>query len=313
MNYFYYIHRTTSVINFKKSNFKKGEFQMLKIINENLFSFSSEECNNATYGDYTKLSIQTSRSVVAKMCEETQEFAPNIRIFARLISSEPDHTKFNLSYSTKMENEKVQLLLKSSPEVEKDSLIYLIAFPFNGIIKPIPESPNYRILKGMISVSEKYSVEYNDKKYKKVLYLAISPKVSVLNNSVENAYIPFGVEAYSYNKDKKGNSVTLRETLELKIKKDNAHSAKFITEEIEPVEIEEYKNFPIYTVYKRQNYESINKVVVVNNRDATQTRSGGGYTKLTPQDRKPYSKDTDETYPKKKPGGNPNRKKKNRK
>ena len=50
--------------------------------------------------------------------------------------------------------------------------LYVVAFPFNGMIKPIPEDPRYRIYKGLIATSIK-PFFYNNRKYRKVLYLVI--------------------------------------------------------------------------------------------------------------------------------------------
>ena len=50
--------------------------------------------------------------------------------------------------------------------------LYVVAFPFNGMIKPIPENPQYRIYRGLIASSAR-SFFFNNRKYRKVLYLVI--------------------------------------------------------------------------------------------------------------------------------------------
>ena len=50
--------------------------------------------------------------------------------------------------------------------------LYVVAFPFNGMIKPIPENPQYRIYRGLIASSVR-SFFFNNRKYRKVLYLVI--------------------------------------------------------------------------------------------------------------------------------------------
>lgn len=50
--------------------------------------------------------------------------------------------------------------------------VYVVAFPFNGMIKPIPENPQYRIYKGLIASSAK-PFFFNNRKYRKVLYMVI--------------------------------------------------------------------------------------------------------------------------------------------
>ena len=278
---------------------------MIKFINEELFSFYLENCQNETYGEFVKLSIQSSRSIVKS--EKGKGNVPNTRIFARLVSPDKDYLKYNLSVSTKYnENDNAQVLFKCSPDGKNDNLIYLIAFPFNGIIKPIPESSEYRILKGMISSSEQYSVVYEGKRYKKVLYLILSPKKSLFDNSPETV-IPFSVESYSYYKDDAGEVSTVRETLNLDIYSDRSET-EFISEEIEPLDLDIYRNKPIFTVYRRPEKTSGDRVTYNNN---IRTKPNSFNKPYQASSSKPnFSKDSDDDYPKKKAGGNPNRKKK---
>lgn len=50
--------------------------------------------------------------------------------------------------------------------------VYVIAFPFNGMIRPLEENPCYRIYKGLIASSAK-PFFFNNRKYRKVLYLIV--------------------------------------------------------------------------------------------------------------------------------------------
>ena len=58
--------------------------------------------------------------------------------------------------------------------------LYIVAFPFNGMIKPIPENPQYRIYKGLIAASVK-PFFFNNRKYRKVLYLIIEINKNLFN------------------------------------------------------------------------------------------------------------------------------------
>jgi hypothetical protein len=280
---------------------------MLKIINEDLFSFILENCNSEMHGDFVKLSIQTSRSIV-KGDEGNDRYIPSVRTFARLISPDKEYSKYNLGVSSKqLENNSTQILFKCTPDVKNNNLIYLVAFPFNGIIKPIPESKEYRILKGMISSSEQYSVLYNNKKYKKVLYLILSLRQSVLDNKPE-AYIPFSVESYAYYKDGNGGVSTIKETLSVDMYSDRGEM-NFVTEETNPIDLDVYRDKKIFTTYRRpdKNYgeQATGNTNVIKTRPSNFTKSY--YTTSQKPD---FSKDNDSDYPKKKTGGNPNRKKK---
>lgn len=59
--------------------------------------------------------------------------------------------------------------------------LYVIAFPFNGMIKPIPENPQYRIYRGLIASSAK-PFFFNNRKYRKVLYLVVEINKNLFNS-----------------------------------------------------------------------------------------------------------------------------------
>lgn len=58
--------------------------------------------------------------------------------------------------------------------------LYVVAFPFNGMIKPIAEDPKYRIYKGLIASSAK-PFFFNNRKYRKVLYLVLEVNKNLFN------------------------------------------------------------------------------------------------------------------------------------
>ena len=55
---------------------------------------------------------------------------------------------------------------------EDHSNLYIIAFPFNGLIKPIKPDKRYRIYKGFIATSAK-PIFFGSHKYRKILYLVL--------------------------------------------------------------------------------------------------------------------------------------------
>lgn len=81
--------------------------------------------------------------------------------------------------------------------------IYVIAFPFNGMIKPIPEDPKYHIYKGLIAASQRPFM-YNGRRYRKILYLVVEPHMALFN--ADHKYhvnsIPIQIESYAIYKDK---------------------------------------------------------------------------------------------------------------
>lgn len=81
--------------------------------------------------------------------------------------------------------------------------IFVVAFPFNGMIKPIPENPQYRIYKGLIATSAK-SFFYNGRKYRKVLYLIIEVNKNLFNEShkYHTDKIDISLESYALFNDR---------------------------------------------------------------------------------------------------------------
>lgn len=58
--------------------------------------------------------------------------------------------------------------------------LYVVAFPFNGLLVPIPEDPKYRIYKGTL-VSSRHSFWYKGRKYRKVVYFVIEPNLNLFD------------------------------------------------------------------------------------------------------------------------------------
>lgn len=81
--------------------------------------------------------------------------------------------------------------------------IFVVAFPFNGMIKPIPENPQYRIYKGLIATSAK-PFFYNGRKYRKVLYLIIEVNKNLFNEShkYHTDKIDINLESYALFNDR---------------------------------------------------------------------------------------------------------------
>lgn len=230
---------------------------MLHIINEALFSFNAEQGNNEEHGAFSKLSINTSPSIMRKQ-QDGDEIVPSVRTFARLVSPTKDYHEHKLAVSTKyLENNHVQVLLKSTPEVQYDTTVYLVAFPFNGIILPIPESDQYRIQKGIVSVSEQYSVQFNNRKFKKVLYLMITPKMSLFSAESEDHVdnIPITFHSYSYNKpkdeyDRTHEPKSTHESMTLNISATGCEVA-WNKETVPSLDMSQYKGTPLFTLYRK--------------------------------------------------------------
>lgn len=75
----------------------------------------------------------------------------------------------NIRYQSKYQP---QIDIRCHTHGEDRANIYIVAFPFNGMIRPLEEDPRYRIYKGLIASSAK-PFFFNNKKYRKILYLVV--------------------------------------------------------------------------------------------------------------------------------------------
>ena len=151
---------------------------MLQFINENLFTFSTIPMES-DQGTRIKTLIKTTSAAISNRHDKTVNDEKGShqysdRIFASVTSSTEDYNKENISANVITTNNNVhKCIIKSSSKNKYDSEIYCVAIPFNGIMTPIEPSPDYRIIKGMLITSDKYSIAHDNRKYKKVLYLML--------------------------------------------------------------------------------------------------------------------------------------------
>ena len=105
--------------------------------------------------------------------------------------------------------------------------VFVIAFPFNGMIKPIPQNPQYRIYKGLIASSAK-PFFFNNRKYRKVLYLIVEFNKNLFNpeHKYHTDEIAIQFDSYSLFTDKESNAQkTTCETFLLRIFSENGDYA----------------------------------------------------------------------------------------
>ena len=91
-------------------------------------------------------------------------------------------------------------LIEDSPN---KSNLYVVAYPFNGMLTPIENDPHYRIYKGMIMSSVR-PFYFNGKHYRKILYLVIEPHMALFdqNHKYHTDHIDIKLESYAIFKDR---------------------------------------------------------------------------------------------------------------
>lgn len=260
---------------------------MLTFVNEELFSYSPKiEKNNQSGKDVLQLSVATSNFLVtyakgSKMDkynnpQENQEINtahdidmrdnPKIEPINREILCvkyiSDDQLKNPSLLTTQatslkvIENQRgipmvsIRCLKKDTPN---KSDLYVIAFPFNGMILPIAEDPKYRIYKGMIMSSVR-PFYYNNRRYRKILYLVIEPHRALFdpNHKYHTDVIKLTLESFAIFKDREtGDEKTNHETFELNMCSNNDITTAWTYETMnEAKRIEPDLTTPLWITFK---------------------------------------------------------------
>ena len=231
---------------------------MLNIINEELMAYSTINTTEKGKS-YTKIKVATSNKLQqyendirynrnneeqkepskkvktgATIVSNTDELKPInreiIRISAPLknigdfISQEEDNRTLDFDLPMSIN---VDATNKYQPKVEvrcheqgdDRANLYVIAFPFNGMIKPIQENPQYRIYRGLIASSAK-PFFFNNRKYRKVLYLVVEINKNLFkpDHKYHTDKIDIQLESYALFTDREtGEKKTNCETFRLSI------------------------------------------------------------------------------------------------
>lgn len=221
---------------------------MIKLLNENLLSFRTSkdsETNRET------LSVVTSNKIVKNTNtsegeinrkksydiknKNVQSYTPINREILKINAPDIDNWNEKPMMIKVYDNE------KGIPQVEVNVLqdtyqnranLYVLAFPFNGLLKKIPEDPKYRIYKGVLASSSK-PFFYNGKRYRKVLYLVIEPNLNLFDkdHKYHTDSIDITLESFAIFNDSQNKKKTNHDTYTLKIiSKSGDYIERFDTE-----------------------------------------------------------------------------------
>lgn len=143
----------------------------------------------------------------------------------------------------------VRCLRNDSPN---KSDLYVIAFPFNGMILPIAEDPCYRIYKGMIVPSVR-PFYFNGRRYRKILYLVVEPHRALFAPDHKHHVNSINVtlDSFAIYKDREtGEEKTNHEQLNVKIEPEMMHSQWSYETLNEAKKIEPDPNTPLWVTFK---------------------------------------------------------------
>ena len=144
---------------------------------------------------------------------------------------------------------------------EDQANLFVIAFPFNGMIKPMVENPQYRIYKGFIASSVK-PFFFNNRKYRKILYLVVEVNKNLFkpDHKYHTDAVSITLESYALFDDREtGQKKTNHEIMDITILADNVAQAwsyeaidKAVLMNVQPGE----QLWPTYSFSKDANAKS---------------------------------------------------------
>ena len=259
---------------------------MLTFVNEELFSYATKhEVNAQTKKEILQLSVSTSNYLVtyakgSKMDkyhnpQQDQKINknhdidmrdnPSIVPINREILSVNYVSDDQASNPSQLMNQPTSLKVTENnrgiPQVsvrclkdnsENKSDIYVVAFPFNGMILPIPEDPTYRIYKGMIMSSVR-PFYFKGRRYRKILYLVVEPHRALFdqNHKYHTDTISLKLESYAIYKDKDtGDEKTNHETFHLDMMQNSCNYGWEYEIMDEAFRIEAVPDKPLWVTFK---------------------------------------------------------------
>lgn len=240
---------------------------MYTLINEDLFSFRFTEDSGQQSNFPHQMEICSANELVRYPKEDEEEpvkegdvvinmqkTIPINRKILSVYSVDDNFTNHPMSYRAQWNvfNERPNPFVSircHDHGVDRTNL-FIIAFPFNGRLKPIPPSKEYRILKGTI-VSSVKNFWYQNKKYRKVLYLIVEPNKDFLDGSGE---VTMTLEGYGIYHDlhNDGIEMTKHETLTLTFTDNEGnYKAESVHEVIDhPVQLESFTGKELWQTAK---------------------------------------------------------------
>lgn len=202
---------------------------MYTLINEDLFSFRFTQDSGQQSNFPHQMEICSANELVRYPKEEEQEPSTNGQVVVNMQKTTPiyrkilsvfsvddDFTNHPMSYRAQWNvfNERPNpfVSIRCHDRGDDHANLFIIAFPFNGRLKPIPPSNQYRILKGTI-VSSVKNFWYRNTKYRKVLYLIIEPNADHIDP--ENPAVVLEGFGIYHDLHNDGAEMTKHETLKI--------------------------------------------------------------------------------------------------
>lgn len=235
---------------------------MIKLVNENLLNVKTADVKSKTGKEFKVTTIGSSAKIV-KSVENQDKVSKKVyhapRSIVSVSSSDGNYAEGNIRVTSSKKNNFMELRAAVNPKAAFDTPLYIVAFPFNGVLRPFETSPQYRIMKGIVCHSCKHNLHLNGNNYNRVLYMAIAPNTQLFNEGhkyhVDEIKIPFTSLITIYDKnenDENTESKCVREsTMTVTIHSDLSVSTSWeaVDRSTDEVNIDDYKDTSLFTTY----------------------------------------------------------------
>lgn len=153
---------------------------MVYFINEHLIQDEIQSENtwekNGHTEEYKRCLIKSNGAVVKK----DGSFVPSDRTLCvhNRGTSPNDKTRIISTINEGDPAARARVTIRTSADTRYDTDVFVLAIPYDGLILPVEGAENLMVYRTMIMKSDKATFEHEDRKYKRCLYMVVSPKFS---------------------------------------------------------------------------------------------------------------------------------------
>ena len=150
------------------------------IVEENMGQSNWAQNNGEAY---TRIMIKTT-PMATKRNEETKKFESISRPICAHNCSLMSTANTRISSVQRVGTKAPRVTIRTSSDTRYDSDIFVVAIPYDGLIMPMASQNTeaLQIFKCLILKSDQFSIEHEDKKYKRVAYFVVRPNYNFMGH-----------------------------------------------------------------------------------------------------------------------------------
>lgn len=220
---------------------------MINLINEELMNITTEEKVNKNGEKYIEVLFKTGIETKNNKTKETKQ-----HVITKLFAESEDYNseKTGITINTSAYGTRVGLR-SSNQKVKNDTNIYIIAIPFNGYVKPMFRTFDYRIYKSMVVTAEKRNITFHGAMYKKIAYLIVVPNEMMFDEShkYHKDVLELVMESFNLESISEDEKETIHATTTISFKASGEVIWEVVNEKVDPINPDDFKGqitFPLF-------------------------------------------------------------------